>query len=207
MWRLLYKHHAGWRAEYVAAVRRGREVDYNDPHDANSEDARLVKAAVCAGFYPQILRVDNPIPKFTKTAFGAVEAEGDGMVKLFERSKGRVFTHPSSINMGVNKFETGWVVYTEMVETSKVFVRQSSMAPVYALLLFGGQPQVQHEKQLITIDEWAKLSAPPKVGVLVRELRKLLDELLGAKLEDPALNLSEHPVVRGMLELLRTDGM
>jgi ATP-dependent RNA helicase DHX57 len=126
---------------------------------------------------------------------------------VFERTKGRVFVHPSSINMATSKYETGWVVFTEMVETSKVFVRQCSMAPVYALLLFGGKLTVLHEKGEILVDDWARLRAPAKVGVLVRELRKLLDDLMLAKLADPSRDVSGHPVVRGILELLRTDGM
>lgn len=192
---------------YAKRVRRNEEVDYNDPHDKNAEDARLVKAALTAGFYPQILRVDNPLPKYTQVSGGAVETDSKGVPKLLERVKGRVFVHPSSINMHTSKFETGWLVFTEMVETSKVFVRQCSMAPVYSLLLFGGLLQVNHERGEITVDEWVKLRAPAKVGVLVRELRKLLDELLRSKLEDPGKDVSAHPVVRGMLELLRTDGM
>lgn len=46
-------------------------MDYGDVHDANSKEARIVKAGICAGFYPQILRVENPAPKFTKVAGAA----------------------------------------------------------------------------------------------------------------------------------------
>lgn len=52
---------------------------------------------------------------------------------------GRVFIHPGSINFDVGKFESGWMVYTEIVETSKLYVRESSAVPIYALLLFGGE--------------------------------------------------------------------
>jgi Oligonucleotide/oligosaccharide-binding (OB)-fold len=41
-------------------------------------------------------------------------------VKFFERRKGRVFHHPASINFDCGRFESGWLVYTDMVETSKV---------------------------------------------------------------------------------------
>lgn len=51
---------------------------------------------------------------------------------------GRVFIHPGSINFNVGKFDSGWLVYTEMVATAKLYVRESSMVPIYALLLFGG---------------------------------------------------------------------
>ena len=52
---------------------------------------------------------------------------------------GRVFLHPSSLNFGCGRFESGWLVYSEVVETSKAFVRESSRVPVYAILLFGGE--------------------------------------------------------------------
>ena len=52
---------------------------------------------------------------------------------------GRVFIHPGSVNFNVGRFDSGWLVYTDMVSTSKLFVRESSMVPVYALLLFGGR--------------------------------------------------------------------
>lgn len=54
---------------------------------------------------------------------------------------GRVFIHPGSVNFDVGKFDSGWLVYTEMVATAKLYVRESSLVPVYALLLFGGRVQ------------------------------------------------------------------
>jgi ATP-dependent RNA helicase DHX57 len=53
----------------------------------------------------------------------------------------------------------------------QVFVRETSMVPVYSLLLFGGQLEVVHDKGLITVDGWAQFKAPGRIGVLVRELR------------------------------------
>ena len=44
-------------------------------------------------------------------------------VKFFERTKGRVFHHPASVNFDCGRFESGWLVYTDMVETSKVRCR------------------------------------------------------------------------------------
>ena len=46
--------------------------------------------------------------------------------------------HPASINFHSSRFESGWVIYTEILETAKIYVRESSMVPVYALLLFSG---------------------------------------------------------------------
>ena len=40
-------------------------------------------------------------------------------LRYMDRVKGRVFQHPGSINFDCGRFESGWLVYTEMVETSK----------------------------------------------------------------------------------------
>lgn len=133
--------------------------------------------------------------------------EGVGIPKLFERSRGRVFVHPSSINFSVTKYDTGWMVYSDIVETSKVFVRQCSSVPVYALLLFGGAVQVHHEKGKVSVDTWATVTAQPKIGVLVRELKKRLDTLLSVKLEQPEIEISQNSIISVVLELLSTDGM
>lgn len=133
--------------------------------------------------------------------------EGAGIPKLFERSRGRVFVHPSSINFSATKYDTGWMVYSDIVETSKVFVRQCSSVPVYALLLFGGAVQVHHTQGKVSVDTWATVTAQPKIGVLVRELKKRLDNLLSVKLEQPETAISKNSIVSVVLELLRTDGM
>jgi ATP-dependent RNA helicase DHX57 len=131
---------------------------------------RVIKAALAAGFYPSLLRVDHPPARFRATEGGAVQVRvyaydpsehwqqqrctlctpaarllGCGLpatvaqpqrcnmfsataqvessavqVKFFERTKGRVFHHPASVNFDCGRFESGWLVYTDMVETSKV---------------------------------------------------------------------------------------
>ena len=61
------------------------------------------------------------------------------LLNITDAVTGRVFIHPGSINFDVGKFESGWMVYTDIVETSKLYVRESSAVPIYALLLFGGE--------------------------------------------------------------------
>jgi hypothetical protein len=85
-------------------------------------------------------------------------------------------------------------VFYEKVKTSQVYIRDCSMiypckrahasvrincvSSVDALLLFGGEVRVLRERGVISVDEWIKFRAPPEIGVLVRELRRELDELL-----------------------------
>ena len=65
------------------------------------------------------------------------------------------------------------MVYSDITETSKVYVREASMVPVYALLLFGGKLTVHHVEGLISLDNWAKFKAPAQIATLVRPLRRL----------------------------------
>ena len=48
-----------------------------------------------------------------------VEADAQKL-RFFDRVKGRVFQHPASINFHSGRFESGWLVYTDLIETSKV---------------------------------------------------------------------------------------
>jgi len=167
----------------------------------------VVKAAFAAGLYPQLLRVDHPASKYQKVLGGAVEAEGEaGKVRLFDRERGRVFLHPSSVNFSCGKFESGWLVYSDIVQTSKVFCRETSMVPVYAVLLFGGDVSVHHEAGLVRVDDWATFKAPARIAVLVRELRREVAALLERKVEDPELDVGASRVVEAMHHLLSTDG-
>jgi ATP-dependent RNA helicase DHX57 len=75
--------------------------------------------------------------------------------------------HPASVAFACGSFPSGWCVYTQLSETSKVYAREVSMVPVYALLLFGGRLAVQHEEGTLTLDGWARFRAPAKIGTLV----------------------------------------
>ena len=50
-------------------------------------------------------------------------------LRYFDRVKGRVFQHPASINFNCGRFESGWLVYTDLIETSKV--RRGHHGPKY----------------------------------------------------------------------------
>lgn len=179
---------------------------YGQP-DEYAGHAKVVKAALASGFYPQLLRVQNPAAQFQKVHGGAFETEGSGAkVKLFDRKRGRVFIHPSSINFATGKFESGWLVYSDIMETSKIFIRECSMVPVYSVLLFGGNIVVEHEKGMILVDNWASFKAPARIGVLVRELRCEVARLLDEKINDPSMNIAGSKLIDAMHHLLSTDG-
>ena len=92
-------------------------------------------------------------------------------MKLYARDVGRVFLHPSSVNYKVGRYESTWCIYSERVQTGKVFVREVTMVPTYSLLLFGGCIDILHEQKQITVDGWVRFEAPAKIAVLFRQLR------------------------------------
>ena len=53
--------------------------------------------------------------------------------------------------MALNAFKLR-LVYTEAVQTAKVYVRESSMVSVYAMLLFGGDIFVNHQRGTIQVN-------------------------------------------------------
>jgi ATP-dependent RNA helicase DHX57 len=56
---------------------------------------------------------------------GAFEVEpSPSEVKFFDRERGRTFMHPASVCFKIGKFDSGWVVFTSMTQTSKLFVRE-----------------------------------------------------------------------------------
>ena len=70
------------------------------------------------------------------------------------------------------------------------------------MLLFGGEVQVHHDKGAVTIDKDIQFEAPGRVAVLVRELRVSLDKLLRDKIAQPSLEISTHPVLAAIVNLV-----
>ena len=196
--------------QYVDHIRSDRLNDGTHPPlppDVRAGSLRMVKAALCAGLYPNVVRVRHPEQTFAPSAGGAVAVAAQAKeLRFYAREAGRVFLHPSSINFGCGAFESPWLVYSEAVHTAKVYIRECTMVPPYALLLFGGDIGVNVQKGTLSLDDWAEFEAPPKVAVLVRELRAGVDRLLASKVENPAMDLSQSAAVKALLALISSDG-
>lgn len=194
-------------ADDEAADARGPERAGTHALDAAAGSARVVKAALTAGLYPNLLRVDAPPPKFQKVHGGTAEIDLEpGALKFFDRTLGRVFLHPASCNFKAGRFPSGWLVYSEITQTSKVFARATSAVPAYAVLFFAGELHVDHLAGTITAGGWARFKAPARIGVLVHDLRAAMAALLAKKIEDPTLHLDKSPVRKALQSLLVADG-
>ncbi|KAJ7675357.1 P-loop containing nucleoside triphosphate hydrolase protein [Mycena rosella] len=179
------------------------------------ENTNLIKAVILGGLWPRVARVHLPKSaiKFDRVSAGTVQRENIAKeFKMYDLREGRVFLHPASILFEVAAWKSPFLVYFSKHMTSKVFLRDATEVPLYALLLFGGPVSVNHVAGGVTIgnkDSWIRLKAWPRIGVLVNQLRRLLDAQLQRCVEDGAmLNTGgENPVVRAMLALLTYDGL
>ncbi|XRA99169.1 RNA helicase [Pycnococcus provasolii] len=187
---------------------------------------RVVKAALLAAYYPHVLRVQHPKATYVETSGGTVRTDGDAsQVKFFSSDGSRVFLHPSSLAFDISKYACPWLVVTDKAETQplqqaaaskakqnafagrpRVVARAVSMASPYALLLFGGELEVVHEKSLVRVGKWVEYGAPARVGVLVRRLRGSLDRALLRKVEDPQFDVGATAAARACLKLVVGDG-
>ncbi|KZT08749.1 P-loop containing nucleoside triphosphate hydrolase protein [Laetiporus sulphureus 93-53] len=208
------------RQDFLASLSElGFVSGYSKPNDdllnVHSANTNLLKAVILGGLWPRVARVSLPRSaiKFDRVQAGTVQRENTAKeYKLYDLKDGRVFLHPASVLFNETVWRSPFVTYFLKQATSKVFLRDATEVPVYALLLFGGPVLVNHIGGGLTVgtkDAIIKLKAWPRIGVLVNQLRRLLDAQLKRCIEDGAtLNAGQHnPVLRAMLALLENDGL
>ena len=159
-----------------------------DALDAHASDVNLQKSLILAGLWPSVVRIALPPAKFDQAASGTVLRETvPKEVKYFDND-GRIFVHPSSVLFNPRSSYTSsyLAVFKKSAsgEGSKRYLRDGTEAPLYALLLFGGQLQIHHMIGGISIGRAGgaqqgevdvRLRSNARIGVLCGQLRRLLD--------------------------------
>lgn len=74
--------------------------------------------------------------------------------------------------------------------TSKTFIRDGTEVPSYGILFFGGQIDVDHMGRGLKVGEegWIRFRSWARIGVLVNQLKRLLQLELEFKIEEPELD-------------------
>lgn len=125
---------------------------------------RILKSAFVAGFYPNIAKIKMPPQKYTETVNGVVPVNCEpSQIKFYDATE-RVFIHPTSINFGAVNFRDPFFVFYQKVLTSKMYVRDTTPVSVWPVLLFGGQIDVDHQMNVVSIDKHLKMEAFPRIG-------------------------------------------
>jgi len=115
-------------------------------YNANSHNEPVLKGMLCAALYPRVIKIRQK-KKFVATVEGSMQVAAKAKEhKFFTRDDGRVFLHPASINFHCDEFSSAFLLYSDKVQTTKVFIRDSTTITPYCLLLFGGNIAVKHER-------------------------------------------------------------
>ncbi|KAJ3675190.1 hypothetical protein LUZ60_004232 [Juncus effusus] len=188
---------------YKDKKRKGNlDVWFSNPSlqfNLNAQYSSLLKSVICAGLYPNIATTIEGIEK------GILNNKKMSDLKpnfLFD-GKREVHIHPSSINHSLKSFQYPFLAFLEKVETTKVFLRDTTIVSPYSILLFGGPMLIQHQLGYVVIDGWLKLNAPAQTAVLFKELRTTLDAVLKELIRKPEMGtLVNNEVVMSIVHLL-----
>lgn len=187
-------------------------------NEANDDVARCVLAA---GLFPNVARVRRGELRAGKTNRNAAR----GRSVVLDARGAEVAVHPG----GVNGYQggggggvanggppEGFLVYQEAVETSRVFLRDTTAVSIEALLLFGGDISVNHSAATVSVSVGGVVGdakgtgkmdfpAAPEVGVLFKLLRRELDRALRVAAADPGAeqaSLQGTPEGRRLMDVL-----
>ncbi|KAJ9559044.1 hypothetical protein OSB04_013658 [Centaurea solstitialis] len=159
-----------------------------------SDDMEMVCAILCAGLYPNVVQCKR---RGKRTA-------------LYTKEVGKVDIHPASVNAGVHLFPLPYMVYSEKVKTSSIYIRDSTNISDYALLMFGGNlvPSKQGDG-IEMLDGYLQFSASKSVLGLIKKLRGEVDRLLKRKIEEPKMDVNAEGkgVVAALVELLHNQNV
>ncbi|KAI5807037.1 P-loop containing nucleoside triphosphate hydrolase protein, partial [Geopyxis carbonaria] len=192
------------RHQYLSSLRdlgflpHGRTPHPDAADAADQTDSPLLPALIAGAFSPQLARIQFPSQKFTASAQGALALDPDARsIKYFTAENGRVFVHPSSTLFSAQAYAggVGWVVFWGKMATAsrggggggKVFLRDLTPVTAWALLLFGGEVEVDVNGRGLTVGGWLRLRGWGRIGVLVKGVRRLVDGVLERMVEEPGM--------------------
>ncbi|SPO28801.1 probable Putative DEAH-box ATP-dependent helicase UM11114 [Ustilago trichophora] len=201
---------------------------YDDEvYDKNAKHTGVLRSVILAGLWPSVVRIDLPSAKFDQSSSGTVQREAEArQVKYFDRN-GRVFLHPSSTLFSCKGFESSYLTTfakssTGAAAESKVYLRDATEVPLFGLLLFGGKLKINHFAGGIGIgtnqavekgskeENWVRLRANARIGVLCAQLRRLLDAVLDHAIDEPQEMFAApgcKEVLQVIGEVLERDGL
>ncbi|XP_042415652.1 DExH-box ATP-dependent RNA helicase DExH7, chloroplastic-like isoform X3 [Zingiber officinale] len=117
-------------------------ADMSQPFNLYANHASLIKSIICAGLYPNVAATKEGI---VNSALSNTKLQNVKNQMVLYDGRREVHIHPSSINYSVEHFRYPFFVFLEKVETSKIFLRDTSVISPYSLLLFGGSVVIQHQ--------------------------------------------------------------
>ena len=182
---------------FIHRRNRGAAMDPRDPVNQHAHNTRLIEAVIVAGCYPHIARLEaNTDPRGgggDRDKKGGKERSHNGGRPRWVTREGDVAIHPSSVLFHENDsgggFDSPYLVYHEMVKTTKIYIRDATVVGAYALLLFGVDMDIQADKSLVLLDDWLSFKIKPRTAALLSDLRLELRKILVEKIQCPSVDI------------------
>lgn len=155
-----------------------------------------VKAVLCAGLYPNVIVA----PKVLVNGEAKQEA---GELPFRSHRKGDVYLHPSTVSFKEKQLESRYCCFHEIVQTSKLYVRDCTPINPLALLLFGGSLDIYrlaNAKSVATIDRWLEFRIPMRHAALVKHLRLQMETVLLQKIVSPGEEVDNSATAKALVD-------
>eukprot|EP00252_Welwitschia_mirabilis_P022645 TRINITY_DN6191_c0_g1_i1.p1 TRINITY_DN6191_c0_g1~~TRINITY_DN6191_c0_g1_i1.p1 ORF type:complete len:1460 (-),score=349.95 TRINITY_DN6191_c0_g1_i1:511-4890(-) len=181
--------------------------DPSHPFNTHAQEPSVVKSIICAGLYPNIAKMEEDSIKGHPDGFSQHAGLAPTNRPRWFDSHQEVFIHPSSINHSVSHFPHTFIVFLEKVQTSKIFLRDTTLISPYSVLLFGGSINIKHQTGSVDVDGWLKMNAPAQTAVLFKELRLSLHSILKELIQKPKerTTISKREVIHSIIKLLNDE--
>jgi len=180
-------------------------------------DWGVVRAAICGGLFPNVVRVEKTAPKNPSSTdvgernkwmrYSFLQRQiNEGQNTGYAKSCNM---HPNSICFGQDHFHCPLLVFYTIQQTTKLYVYDVSEVSPWALLLFGTKPTWNDNTRTVEIGGWARFHCTRKepIWTLINEARAAVEAILARKVTDIPYDPASSPELAGCVELIQTWGL
>lgn len=163
------------------------------PENANAQYPDILRAVLVASLYPKIAVIDELVP---------------GNVPTWHDGTGSVAIHPTSLlsNLTAGSLQRPFIVYSEKMKTTKIFLRDCTIASPLSIFLFGSQPQIDHRSGTALIDGWIRIRIQGRCAAILLLLRDRLEKLLENKVDiDTNDGMDKSSVMDAVIQVLKQE--
>lgn len=181
-------------------------------------DGGMVRAVIGASMSTNIVNIVMPDKVFKNVGVGSVEMDlTDARGIKFFGPHERLFIHPSSTLFGCTKFTNGdrvpdenedgeYLSYSRKMQTSKLFIDGLTPLNCFGLVFFADNVAVDPLGTGIVVDSWLGLKCWPRIGILIKILRNLFNQVMEQKLSNPSMDLDSNEIIHTIQQLTETNG-
>ena len=184
-------------------------------NDTAGSSYGLMRCALCAGLFPQVVRASK-FDAVRKKRLKGTKGSGIGPPKIVQGDGVEVFVHPGSLTHSFVKYlleggqgsgqgqrfgrsKDAFIVYHKKVASDRVYLHDCTLVPAAAILLFGGDLHISRARkgtfETVTIGSWIHFKMSELHAVLFRRLQTEMESLLRIKVEDPATDITKRQAV------------